>query len=169
MIAVALVNVAFRILMLMLFGLLDPAETGVFQVVFDMISTVLIALEFNHSTIGVLHRKECILQVRTVVLIALLALVRKFIILDATKHRAVHHHWVGQGDPGARLSALAGARPRPEGCRRTEAGTGRSGVAGNFRSAAARHQVTTPDTPTVRLPEREARTPKLRRRLCSPP
>ena len=32
-----------------------------------------------------LERKESIVQVKTVVLIALLALVRKFIILDATK------------------------------------------------------------------------------------
>src|SRR4051794_37642127 len=84
-IAAAVINLTFRILMLVLFGLLDPAETGVFQAVFGMISTVLIALDFNHSIIGVLHRKESIVQVRTVVLIALLALVRKFIILDATK------------------------------------------------------------------------------------
>lgn len=84
-IAAALVNLTFRILILVLFGLLDPAETGVFQAFFGMIFTVLIALEFNHSIIGVLHRKESNVQVRTVVLIALLALVRKFIILDATK------------------------------------------------------------------------------------
>lgn len=84
-IAAALVNLTFRILMLVLFGLLDPAEAGVFQAIFGMIFTVLIALEFNHSIIGVVHRKESIVQVRTVVLIALLALVRKFIILDATK------------------------------------------------------------------------------------
>lgn len=81
----AVIQLSFRILMLVLSGLLDPAETGVFQAVFGMIFTVLIALEFNHSIIGVLHRKESIVQVRTVVLIALLALVRKFIILDASK------------------------------------------------------------------------------------
>ncbi len=84
-IAAAVIHLSFRILMLVLSGLLDPAETGVFQAVFGMIFTVLIALEFNHSIIGVLHRKESIVQVRTVVLIALLALVRKFIILDASK------------------------------------------------------------------------------------
>jgi uncharacterized membrane protein (DUF373 family) len=50
-----------------------------------MIFTVLIALEFNHSILGVLERKENIIQVKTVVLIALLALGRKFIILDAAK------------------------------------------------------------------------------------
>ena len=43
------------------------------------------ALEFNHSLLGVLEREENIVQVKTVVLIALLALARKFIILDATK------------------------------------------------------------------------------------
>lgn len=68
-----------------MFGLLDPAEQGVFQAIFGMIFTVLIALEFNHSILGVLERKESIVQVKTVVLIALLALARKFIILDATK------------------------------------------------------------------------------------
>ena len=84
-IVAALINLTFRILMLVIFGLLDPAEHSVFQAIFGMIFTVLIALEFNHSIIGVLHRKETVVQVRTVVLIALLALVRKFIILDATK------------------------------------------------------------------------------------
>jgi uncharacterized membrane protein (DUF373 family) len=83
-IVAAVVNLTFRILMLVLFGLLDPAEHSVFQAIFGMIFTVLIALEFNHSIMGVLERKESLVQVRTVVLIALLALVRKFIILDAT-------------------------------------------------------------------------------------
>ena len=81
----ALVNLTFRILMLVLFGLLDPAEHSVFQAIFGMIFTVLIALEFNHSLIGVLERKDSIVQVKTVVLIAILGLARKFIIMDATK------------------------------------------------------------------------------------
>jgi uncharacterized membrane protein (DUF373 family) len=84
-IVAALLNLTFRIVLLVLFGLLDPAEHSVFQAIFGMIFTVLIALEFNHSIIGVLERKESIVQVRTVVLIALLALARKFIILDASK------------------------------------------------------------------------------------
>jgi uncharacterized membrane protein (DUF373 family) len=50
-----------------------------------MIMTLLIALEFNHSIRGVLERRNGIVQVRTVVLIALLALVRKFIIIDTAK------------------------------------------------------------------------------------
>jgi uncharacterized membrane protein (DUF373 family) len=61
---------------------LDPVETQVFQTVFGMVLTVLIALEFKHSLLIVLHNQASIIQVRSVMLIALLALVRKFIILD---------------------------------------------------------------------------------------
>ncbi len=52
---------------------------------FGMILTVLIALEFNHSILSVLHRQESIIQQRRVILTALLVLARKFIILDATR------------------------------------------------------------------------------------
>jgi uncharacterized membrane protein (DUF373 family) len=74
-----------HIMLLLLSGLVDPSEQGVFQAIFGMVMTVLIALEFNHSVVSVLERKNNIVQVRTVVLVALLALVRKFIIIDATK------------------------------------------------------------------------------------
>ncbi|GJD97641.1 phosphate-starvation-inducible PsiE family protein [Methylobacterium iners] len=81
----AMINLCFRVVLLVIFGLLDPAEHSVFQAVFGMIFTVLIALEFNHSILSVLHRQESIIQLRTVILIAMLALARKFIILDASK------------------------------------------------------------------------------------
>lgn len=45
--------------------------------------TLLIALEFKHSIIRVAMRRESIVQVKTVVLIALLALSRKFVVLDS--------------------------------------------------------------------------------------
>jgi uncharacterized membrane protein (DUF373 family) len=48
-----------------------------------MIMTLLIALEFKHSIIRVALRRESIVQVKTVVLISLLAMSRKFIILDS--------------------------------------------------------------------------------------
>jgi uncharacterized membrane protein (DUF373 family) len=83
LIAAALLHLTWDVLLLVLAGLADPAEKGVFQAVFGMIMTVLIALEFNHSVRGVLERRHGIVQVRTVVLIALLALVRKFIVIDA--------------------------------------------------------------------------------------
>lgn len=45
---------------------------------------MLIALEFNHTILSILRRKESIVQLRTVILIALLAMARKFIIIDFT-------------------------------------------------------------------------------------
>jgi uncharacterized membrane protein (DUF373 family) len=82
LVAVALVHLTWHIILLILSGLADPAQNEVFQAVFGMIMTLLIALEFNHSIIGVVARHHGIVQLRTVVLIALLALVRKFIIVD---------------------------------------------------------------------------------------
>src|SRR5215208_479025 len=103
---------------LMFFGLLDPAEHGVFQAIFGMIFTVLIALEFNHSILGVLERKESIVQVKTVVLIALLALARKFIILDATKTEPMTIIGLAAAilalGPGAGRRVLVRARPGPQ-------------------------------------------------------
>ena len=78
----ALLHLAVRIAQLVVLGAVDPADQGVFQAVFGMIMTVLIGLEFNHSVLGVLERERHLIQVRTVVLIALLAVVRKFIVLD---------------------------------------------------------------------------------------
>ena len=62
--------------------LVNPADPQVFQGVFGMVLTVLIALEFKHTLLVVKHHRRAIVQVRAVVLIALLALVRRFIILD---------------------------------------------------------------------------------------
>ena len=44
--------------------------------------TLLIALEFNHTLQYVVSREQSIIQTQVVLLIALLALARKFIILD---------------------------------------------------------------------------------------
>ena len=84
LVLVAVVHLVSRIVWLILHGLADPADQQVFQAVFGMVMTVLIALELNHSIVGVLQRRHGVVQLRTVVLIALLALVRKFIIIDAS-------------------------------------------------------------------------------------
>lgn len=55
---------------------------SVFQKLFGSILTLLIAMEFQHSIIKVIERREHIIQTKIVMLIALLALARKFIILD---------------------------------------------------------------------------------------
>jgi uncharacterized membrane protein (DUF373 family) len=78
----ALWQLISQVFLLLVLGALDPKEHAVFQTVFGMIMTLLIAMEFKHSILRVLEREAHIIQVRTVILIALLALSRKFIILD---------------------------------------------------------------------------------------
>jgi uncharacterized membrane protein (DUF373 family) len=84
LVVVALIHLISKVLLLILYDLVDPAEQEVFQAVFGMVMTVLIALEFNHSILGALERRHGVVQLRTVVLIALLALVRKFIVIDVS-------------------------------------------------------------------------------------
>ena len=62
--------------------LLNPRHSQVFQTVFGMVLTVLIAMEFKHSLLILLQQQRDIVQICSVVLIALLAMVRTFIILD---------------------------------------------------------------------------------------
>lgn len=82
-VAVAVWNLALRILReLVVAGSFDPTEQAVFQTLFGMIFTVLIALEFKRSLLVVAERQESIVQVRTVVLLAMLGVLRKLIILD---------------------------------------------------------------------------------------
>ena len=49
---------------------------------FGEILTLLIALEFNHTLQYVVKRQQSIIQTQVVLLIALLAIARKFIVLD---------------------------------------------------------------------------------------
>src|SRR4029078_5464048 len=66
----------------MLSGGFDPTDYSVFQALFGMIFTVIIALEFKRSLLVVAERRHSVVQVRTVVLIAMLAILRKLLILD---------------------------------------------------------------------------------------
>ncbi len=61
---------------------IDPLEHKSFKALFGMIMIVLIALEFKHSIVKVIVNNESIVQVKTVLLIAILAISRKMIILD---------------------------------------------------------------------------------------
>jgi uncharacterized membrane protein (DUF373 family) len=81
-IALALLQLLVRVVPVLMSGAIDPLDHEVFQGLFGMIMTLLIALEFKHSIIRAALRRESIVQVKTVVLISLLALSRKFIILD---------------------------------------------------------------------------------------
>ena len=82
-VALAVWNLVLKVLFsIMSSGGLDPTDYGVFQALFGMIFTVIIALEFKRSLLVVAERQHSVVQVRTVVLIALLAIVRKLMIID---------------------------------------------------------------------------------------
>ncbi|MEA2905663.1 MAG: hypothetical protein QOI12_3050 [Alphaproteobacteria bacterium] len=75
---------------IVLSGGFDPTDYSLFQTLFGMIFTVIIALEFKRSLLVVTERRHGIVQVRTVVLIALLAIVRKLMIIDLSATDANH-------------------------------------------------------------------------------
>lgn len=86
----ALWHLALKVLFsLILSGTFDPTDPAVFQTVFGMIFTVIIALEFKRSLVMLAERGETVVQVRTVILIAMLAVVRKLIILDLSRAYAL--------------------------------------------------------------------------------
>jgi uncharacterized membrane protein (DUF373 family) len=89
-IIVALYRLAESVLAGLLFGVLDPLEPAVFQRVFGEILTLLIALEFNHTLQYSVAREQSIIQTKVVLLIALLAVARKFIVLDINDVTAAH-------------------------------------------------------------------------------
>lgn len=96
-ITLALAQLLIRVMPLLVSGALDPLDQDAFQMLFGMVMTLLIALEFKHSIIRVAVRRDRIVQVKTVLLIALIALSRKFVILDTKATSA------------ATIAALSGA------------------------------------------------------------
>ena len=95
LIAVIVVAAVWNLSLKILFGLilsgnLDPSDYAIFQAVFGMIFTVIIALEFKKSLLVVAERRDTVVQIRSVVMIALLAVCRKVIILDLSETDALH-------------------------------------------------------------------------------
>lgn len=86
LITIVVIVAAFRlfdgIINGLVLGAMNPLDHKVFQNVFGEIMTVLIALEFNHTLQYVVTRQQSIIQTKVILLIALLAVTRKFIILD---------------------------------------------------------------------------------------
>ena len=78
----ALLHLVVEVVVLLVIGAGDALGHEVFQSVFGRIMTVLIALEFNHTLLHVSARGRGVVQVKSVLLIAMLALSRKLIILD---------------------------------------------------------------------------------------
>lgn len=87
-IVVALVELSKEVLRTVVAGTMNPLDHRLFQTLFGQILTLLIALEFKHSILKVVARKESIIQVKTVLLIAMLAISRKFMILDLDQVQA---------------------------------------------------------------------------------
>lgn len=95
LIAIVVVAAVWNLILKILVGLvlsdsLDPSDYTAFQTVFGMIFAVIIALEFKKSLLVVAARRETVVQIRSVVVIALLAICRKVIILDPTETDALH-------------------------------------------------------------------------------
>lgn len=59
---------------------IDPLDEVVFSSLFGMVLTVIIALEFKRSILVAAERRRGVVQARTVILIGLLAMVRKLIV-----------------------------------------------------------------------------------------
>lgn len=78
----AMWTLALKLFQSLLSATFDPTDYTVFQSIFGMIFTVVIALEFKRSLLVVAERRDSVVQVRAVVLLALLAVLRKVIILD---------------------------------------------------------------------------------------
>ncbi|WP_126444293.1 phosphate-starvation-inducible PsiE family protein [Sulfuricystis multivorans] len=81
-VVISLIQLIQQVFLLLWLNAFNPLDHKVFQAVFGAIMTLLIAMEFKHSIIQVAMRRGSIIQLKTVILIALLALARKFIILD---------------------------------------------------------------------------------------
>jgi uncharacterized membrane protein (DUF373 family) len=87
LISVIIVAAVWKLALKIVFGLVlsdtfDLTDLAAFQSVFGMIFTLIIAVEFKRTLLLVSERTDSVVQVRAVILIALLAVVRKLIILD---------------------------------------------------------------------------------------
>jgi uncharacterized membrane protein (DUF373 family) len=94
LIAIVIVAAVWNLTLTIVFRLVisdnfDPTDHAIFQDIFGRIFTVIIALEFKWSLLVVSQRKNTVVQVRAVILIAMLAIVRKLIILDLAKTDAM--------------------------------------------------------------------------------
>jgi uncharacterized membrane protein (DUF373 family) len=65
-------------------GAISATDPAIFQNIFGMIFIVIIALEFRRTLLVITERQQSIVHVRAVILVAMLAIVRKLIIFDLT-------------------------------------------------------------------------------------
>jgi uncharacterized membrane protein (DUF373 family) len=88
-IAIALLRLAQGVYNLLVVNVGTNMDFKIFQTIFGMIMTLLIAMEFRHSIlIGIVENRHVLLA-KTVVLIAILAIARKFIVIDVKEYDAL--------------------------------------------------------------------------------
>lgn len=81
-IAVALLRLLGNVYEMVIAQTSGAVDYKMFQITFGMLLTLLIALEFRNSIDAILEGKGLLVQVRIVVLIAIIALARKFLVMD---------------------------------------------------------------------------------------
>ena len=87
-ILVALFRLVENVYQLVFSQLVHKTEFKAFQTTFGMLLTLLIVFEFRNSINALLEGKGLLLQVKIVVLIAIIAVARKFLVLDPKDYDA---------------------------------------------------------------------------------
>lgn len=88
MILAALWGLVVEVYRLILLGTFDTLNHQAFQSVFGMMLTLLIALEFGHSIVHPHSRSGGIIKTQTIILIAILAISREFIVFQMETYSA---------------------------------------------------------------------------------
>lgn len=87
-IMIALFRLMENVYQLLVAQITDQTGFKAFQASFGMLLTLLIAFEFRNSITAVLEGKGLLVQAKIIVLIAIIALARKFLVLDPKEYSA---------------------------------------------------------------------------------
>ncbi len=85
MIAFATGHLVYNVGELILGDQLNPSDPGLYPDIFSLIFTILIGFEFKHSFLNATATQTSVIRIRSIILIGMLATVRRIIILDLTK------------------------------------------------------------------------------------
>ena len=87
-ILIALFRLVENVFHLVITAFNEDVSYRMLQVTFGMLLTLLIAFEFRNSINSILERQGLLVQVKIVVLIAIMALSRKFLVIDTNEYDA---------------------------------------------------------------------------------
>ena len=82
MIAFATFHLVEEVALLLFSNQLDPSDPHLYPDIFSLIFTILIGFEFKHSFLTATATQTSVIRIRSIILIGMLATVRKVIILD---------------------------------------------------------------------------------------